>query len=211
MMFLVLFTCMLAGCLAQQPHPCGEYSSSDGSFDCSTQSEKLLAFAMYTYDALGKRIRVRESGFYSNKTFNLDALLLYRERVMYSIDYKTRTCLKKPLDTDFQPMEIPQNATLLSQAVLGSSSGPGQGLLVNTWVGEMQQKERTAQYLNTVTEFGCVPVTSLFRSGDSGWVVTSFFNNIIGVLDPEQLLPPSFCKDAQLDEREEPVNFFSLF
>lgn len=49
------------------------------SLSKSTQSEKLLAFAMYTYDALGKRIRVRESGFYRNKTFNLDALLLYRE------------------------------------------------------------------------------------------------------------------------------------
>lgn len=79
----------------------------------------------------------------SVKTKRLHIVHPVLQRVMYSIDYKTRTCLKKPLDTDFQPMEIPQNATLLSQAVLGSSSGPGQGLLVNTWVGEMQQKEGT--------------------------------------------------------------------
>ena len=33
-------------------------------------------------------------------------------------------------------MEIPADAALLGQVILGSSSGPGQGLLVNTWYGE---------------------------------------------------------------------------
>lgn len=45
----------------------------------STQNEKLGAFAKYTYDALGQRIRLREFGSYNNKTFHLDVLLLYRE------------------------------------------------------------------------------------------------------------------------------------
>lgn len=45
----------------------------------STQNEKLMAYAKYSYDALGKRIRLREFGSYNNKTFHLDVLLLYRE------------------------------------------------------------------------------------------------------------------------------------
>lgn len=38
-----------------------------------------MAFAKYSYDALGQRIRLREFGSYNNKTFQLDVLLLYRE------------------------------------------------------------------------------------------------------------------------------------
>lgn len=61
--------------------------------------------------------------------------------VMYKINYKNRTCSKKPLSVDFHPLEIPQSASLLGQVVLGSSSGPGQGVLVNTWAGELKLKE----------------------------------------------------------------------
>lgn len=43
----------------------------------STQSEKLMAFAKYSYDALGKRIHLREFGTFKNQTFHFDALLLY--------------------------------------------------------------------------------------------------------------------------------------
>lgn len=41
----------------------------------------------------------------------------------------------------------------------------------------------------------------------------SFFNNVMGIRDPEQLLPPRFCKDAQLedDDGEDPATFFSVF
>lgn len=42
---------------------------------------------------------------------------------------------------DFHPLAIPQNASLLAQVVLGSSSGPGQGVLVNTWAGEQQTRK----------------------------------------------------------------------
>lgn len=60
---------------------------------------------------------------------------------MYKINYRNRTCCKKPLGAQFHPLEIPQNASLLGQVVLGSSSGPGQGLLVNSWAGELQMKK----------------------------------------------------------------------
>lgn len=62
---------------------------------------------------------------------------------MYEISSDNRTCTKKPLKVEFQPMEIPKNASLLGQSVLGSSSGPGQGLLVNTWVGDLPDKSGT--------------------------------------------------------------------
>ena len=43
--------------------------------------------------------------------------------------------------------------------------------------------------------------------------ILSFFNNVIGLVDPHQLIPPPFCKDAKLEieDGEDPVTFYSLF
>lgn len=60
---------------------------------------------------------------------------------MYQFNYKNQTCIKRPLRVDFQPLEVPRNASLLGQVVLGGSSGPGQGVLVNTWLGQLSLKE----------------------------------------------------------------------
>ncbi|XP_077355087.1 ependymin-like isoform X2 [Festucalex cinctus] len=206
MKLLVVFVCFLAACVAQKPHPCQSPALLSGQFSLSTQNEQLLAFARYLYDALGHRIRLQEMGFYQNKSFTYDALLLYREAVMYEINQQDHTCRKRALRVDFHPIAVPRNATLLGQAVVGSSSGPGQGLLVNTWVGKLPSSD--APYLVTVTEFGCIPVSTTYKTRSFGWMVTSFFNNVIGISDPNQLNPPAFCQDA-LDE--EPVDFFSLF
>ncbi|XP_068444096.1 ependymin-like [Clinocottus analis] len=208
----VLFVCLSVGCLAQRPKPCTSPPLLTGSLSVSTQDEKLMVYAKYEYDALGKRIRLSEFGSYENRTFHVDMLLLFREGVVYKINRKNQTCTMKPLSADFHPMEIPRNASLLGQVVVGSSSGPGQGVLVNTWTGELKMKRGPARYMSTVTEFGCIPVSSLFHT-KHGWMVTSFFNNVIGLVEPQWLIPPSFCKGAQLEKslEEDPVTFFSLF
>ncbi|XP_030287879.1 ependymin-like [Sparus aurata] len=210
---LVLFVCLSLGCLAQKPQRCTSPTLLTGSFSVSTANEKLMAYAKYSYDARGKRIRLREVGSFKKKSFHIDVLLLYKLGVMYKINYRNRTCCKKPLGAQFHPLEIPQNASLLGQVVLGSSSGPGQGLLVNSWAGELQMKKGKAKYMSTVTEFGCIPVSTLFHTDKSGWVVTSFFNNVIGLVDPQHLVPPPFCKDAKLEieDGEDPLTFYSLF
>ncbi|MEQ2279998.1 hypothetical protein AMECASPLE_014959 [Ameca splendens] len=126
---------------------------------------------------------------------------------MYEIHEHNRTCKKSPLKVEFQPLGIPKNASLLGQVVVGSSSGPGQGLLVNTWVGELPDK--SGKYMATVTEFACIPVSSAYHTKEFGWMVTSFFNNVIGIEDPDRLNPPSFCTDAEV--KEDPADFLSVF
>lgn len=64
------------------------------------------------------------------------AILVF-QGVMYQFSYRNRTCIKRPLKVDFQPLEVPKNASLMGQVVLGASSGPGQGVLVNSWAGEV--------------------------------------------------------------------------
>lgn len=59
---------------------------------------------------------------------------------MYKINERNKTCEKVPLKVDFQPMAVPKDASLLNQVILGSSSRPGEGLLVNTWYGDLPNK-----------------------------------------------------------------------
>ncbi|KAM9335277.1 ependymin-2-like [Symphorus nematophorus] len=207
MRLLVVLTGLLAGCLAEKPHPCTSPPLLTGALSVSSQNEKVWTYAQYEYDALGQRIRLKEQGIYENKTFTFDVLLLFREATMYEINDKDHTCKKKPLKVDFQPLAIPKTASLLGQIVLGSSSGPGQGLLVNTWLADLPDKG--GKFMSTVTEFGCIPVSTVYHTEQFGWMLTSFFNNVIGLADPSVLNPPDFCQTAEIVE--EPTDFLSLF
>ncbi|XP_053199313.1 ependymin-2-like [Scomber japonicus] len=209
MRLLVAFMCLLAGCLAQKPQPCASPALLTGAFTVATQNEKLWIYCTYEYDALGQRIRLRQQGTYQTKPFTNDFLLLFREGAVYQIFDTNRTCIKSALKDKFHPMEIPKNASLLGQAVVGSSSAPGQGLLVNTWTGDMPDKK--GKYMTTFTEFGCIPVSNSYQTDEYGWVVSNFFNNVIGIVDPSQLNLPDFCVDKVMKTDGEPLTFLSLF
>lgn len=202
---------VLAGCLAEKPHPCNSPPLMTGALTVTTQNEELWVYAKYLYDAWGQRLRLFEFVSSDNKTFTYDILMLYREHVVYQIFDSNRTCTVSPLKLDFVPIGIPDGASLLGQAVVGSSSGPGQGLLVNTWTGEVP--DVGGKFMITVTEFGCIPVSFAFQTKEYGWMVVSYFNNVIGLSDPGLLNPPSFCPDsdeAAASDRK-PVDFLSLF
>jgi len=210
----VLMVCLTALAVsAQRPHPCRSPPLLTGDLTVSTQSERLWAYAKFMYDALGQKVRMWEMGTYDNKNFTVDTLLLFREGVMYVINWQKQSCTKEALKTRFHPLAVPKDASLLGQAVLGSSSGPGQGLLVNTWQGDVHMKNQTLPYMFTVTEFGCIPVSSVVRTDELGWTLTSFFNNVIGITDPQALNPPSFCDGVEMQNNpgDEPVDFYSLF
>lgn len=65
---------------------------------------------------------------------------------MYEINDKAQSCKKKPLKADFQPLKIPDDAQYIGQFVIGSSSGPGEGLLVNSWAGDTPQGGNAMNY-----------------------------------------------------------------
>ncbi|KAG7314156.1 hypothetical protein KOW79_022652 [Hemibagrus wyckioides] len=211
-MQLWLYCALLAfaagGCLAQKPRPCRSPPLLEGSMTVITQNGSFSAYAKYAYDAFLQRIRIRELVHANNKTFFQDALLLYQKHVMYLINHKNQTCKKLNLTSQFHPMRIPCNSTFLGQVVLGSLSAPAEGLLVNSWAGQATKEQ--GQYMLTFTEFGCLPVSVLFNSPNSGWVVTNFFNIVRGIKEPSQFIPPPFCEDDPL-ETEEEGDFFTAF
>ncbi|XP_076866637.1 ependymin-like 1 isoform X2 [Brachyhypopomus gauderio] len=173
MALLVWFTLLgffTAHSVAQKPRPCRSPPLLQGSLSVVSQTETFEALAKYKYDAFGQRVRFGEFGQYQNKSFHLDVLLLYKEAVMYNINQHNKTCTKKELKSSFHPLEIPHDATLLGQVVLGSFSKPGAGLLVNSWVGEVPKQQ--AKYLLTFTEFGCLPISALYKDPKNGWITT---------------------------------------
>ncbi|XP_026106600.1 ependymin-like [Carassius auratus] len=204
---LVLVLVLTGRSSAQMPHRCRTPALLSGSMSVSAREGQDWVLAKYRYDAIGQRIRLWEFGQVQSKSFHADMLFLFREAVVYSIDYKNRTCQKNPLHTAFHPSHIPHNASLLSQVILGGSSAPGEGLLVNTWTGDVPAT--AGKYVATVTEFGCIPVSTLYYTPKTGWILTSYFNAVTGIEDPEQFFPPPFC--AHADTKEEQLDFFSAF
>ncbi|XP_072315260.1 ependymin-1-like [Eucyclogobius newberryi] len=197
----------LAASLERRPKQCQSPPLLTGGFTFSTQNEKIWFMAGYEYDAFQQRIRIYESGIYNNQSFIYDILLLYKEGVMYEINHKASTCTKKPLDVDFKPMGVPPNASLVGQYVVGSSSGPGEGLLVDTWGGKTP---KGGQYMVTVTDSGCVPVSTVMHTRDFGWVVVSYFNNVKGIIMPDALNPPPFCPGQEAKPEGPPLDFFTV-
>ncbi|MBB6682362.1 hypothetical protein H4O20_13005, partial [Aequorivita sp. 609] len=132
-----------------------------------------------------------------NQTFFVDRLLLFREGVSYEIHYHNQTCIKTALKVPFRHIGVPHDANFLTQMVLGSSSIEGQGLLVNNWNGTVEETKE--HYLLTFTAFGCVPLYTLdFTQKGELSVMTSFFDLVEGIEDPNVFIPPSFCDSVEI-------------
>ncbi|KAF5902222.1 ependymin-like, partial [Clarias magur] len=142
----------------------------EGSFSVVAQNGNFQGLGKQSFDAILKRIRIREFVIAGNHTEVMDALLLYQERVVYQIDYKHRTCQKQELMDEFHPIEIPDNSTLIGQVVLGSLSGPGEGVLANSWAGDLPEVQ--GWYVMTFTEFGCFPVGVLYSVPKTDLIVS---------------------------------------
>ncbi|CAL9694515.1 unnamed protein product [Knipowitschia caucasica] len=189
--------------------PCKSPPLLTGGLTLATQNEKLWFYAGYEYDAFGERIRIREDGTFNKTSFTRDFLLLYKEAVLYEIDSVKYTCIKRPLKGHFQLLGIPDDANFVGQYVIGASSGPGQGVLVNTW-GQHENRKKNDPYMMTVTEFGCFPVSTLTHTKDFGWMVTSFINTVEGILYPDGLNPPPYCPGLDAEPQGPPVDIITV-
>uniref|UniRef100_A0A8C7YDE6 Uncharacterized protein n=1 Tax=Oryzias sinensis TaxID=183150 RepID=A0A8C7YDE6_9TELE len=134
---------------------------------------------------------------------------LLHQAVMYEIDDAKRTCKKSPLKADFQPLKIPQNAFRISQTQVGSSSVPGQGLLVNNWSGKLPDKSGEEAHVGIRTSMISQYSETWSKVGDMLWM--HFFDNVIGITNPNLLEPPEFCAGAVMDMEAEPRNYLILF
>nr|WAJ59520.1 epdl2 protein [Gymnarchus niloticus] len=181
---------------AKTPHPCKSPPLMVGRLSYVNPKGETVVYERFSYDALARRIRIRAAVTVGNQTIFEDLLLLYQEGVMYEISYRNETCKKIALKTPFQPIEIPSNAHLMGEVILGSSSAPGMGLLVNVWDGTVP--ELKANYQLAFTEFGCLPVSYVYHTKETGMEFASFYDFVLGIEDPNEFIPPPFCNKAEL-------------
>uniref|UniRef100_A0AAQ5XBC2 Uncharacterized protein n=1 Tax=Amphiprion ocellaris TaxID=80972 RepID=A0AAQ5XBC2_AMPOC len=131
----------------------------------------MTATGTIAYDAYGQRVRIREIGLVGNGTSFMDGLLLFSQYTYYEIDWKRFTCSKWKLVDDFFPMEVPKDAKLTAQVVMGASSFGGMGVLVNNWYGSLPGN---GMYSYVFTEIGCIPLTFTTYTPADGWATLRF-------------------------------------
>ncbi|XP_071361353.1 ependymin-like [Trachinotus anak] len=209
MSFTGVLSCLsllLAAAVAQAPKPCVSPPLMSGGLTVMVGDGVYMSTGTISFDTFGQRMRIRSYGLSGNQTFGVDELMLFNQKVYYEIDWSKLSCKKRPLDTSFIPMHVPEDAKLMGQVFMGSSSSWGMGVLVNTWYGYLPNN---GTYSTVFSEIGCIPMTYTSYTPDSGWTTISTFNWVLGNTNPMDYSPPFFCAKSQLEETETPDTFFS--
>ncbi|XP_036445872.1 ependymin-like isoform X2 [Colossoma macropomum] len=203
MKLLVLLS--ICSCLAlkacAQPTPCVSPPFMTGNAYMHTEIGAITTSGTFDYDALGQQIRIRSSGSSPSGAFSVDLLMQFQQKVAYEIDYSERTCKKVALDAPFNPIQIPPGSFPVAQTVLGTSSVAGMGLLANTWYGEIPEIQ--AMYTLVFSDNACVPLSGTYYSPETGTIIISFYNILLGVRDPMDFIPPYFCQTEDLKKVED--------
>ncbi|XP_076027181.1 ependymin-like [Genypterus blacodes] len=200
---------LLAAAAAQKPKPCVSPPLMTGQYTAIAASGKVSGTGDMSFDTFGQKLRAKYMATINkNQTMVKDFLMLFKQKIYYEIDWVKWSCKKKRLDGSFVPMAVPEDAQLMGQAYLGSSSSWGMGVLANTWYGSHSPD---AYYMAVFTEVGCIPMTYASCRPHKGWAMVSTFNWVVGNTNPMDYIPPFFCDKARLEEtEEEPESFFTI-
>ncbi|CAL1601768.1 unnamed protein product [Knipowitschia caucasica] len=196
---------VLASAQAQAPKRCESPPMMSGGFSLMETNGLFNSYGKISYDNFGQKVSLQYSAPSNNTITTIKVLMLYSQKVFYEINSNRFTCKKRRLDDAFIPIHVPSDAKHMGQAILGSSSSWGMGVLVNTWYGSLPDN---CTYSTVFTEVGCIPMTYSAYTPKSGFSILSTFNWVIGNVDPMDYMPPFFCPKSFSDETEAPSNFF---
>ncbi|XP_043538537.1 mammalian ependymin-related protein 1-like [Chiloscyllium plagiosum] len=173
-----------------QPQPCYGPKLLEGQMVTFDPSKHFEMWSKFAFDGIQKRICTK-SVLMMDKGVKISVynFLLYKENIMFQFYPQNNTCVKTPLRVPFLPIAIPRNATFVSQIYIGGSSAPREGILANVWSGEIN----TVHYMATFTEVGCLPVSEVIYTKETGWVTEMFYDLTTGISDPNVFIPPPKC------------------
>ncbi|XP_063063741.1 uncharacterized protein LOC134456292 [Engraulis encrasicolus] len=184
-MTAALFCLASQAAAAQEPKPCLSPSQYMGSLTYIMKLGELqlpLYKCDYNYDAIKERLQMK---MFRGDEFLHEDLFLFHERVHYS--WRGDRCSKEAIESHFEFMRVPENATFLSQVVLGTSSIAGHGLVVNNW-------RDSTDTLLSFTDADCLPISLDMEDPDLGVSASArFFNNLLES-HPEVFVVPDICK-----------------
>ncbi|KAM9788205.1 ependymin [Neosynchiropus ocellatus] len=196
----LVLACWTATTLADHHlHPCHSPNMT-GHMSVMNFKGEVKGIGSFTFDTTAKRLRFKTNdSIQFNSTHSMDLLMLLDEGIFYEIDSKNQSCEKKPLHVTVHPMDIPDDATFMTEMNLGSAVIEGEGMKVNLWGGVLPESK--VAYTKTVT-MGCLPVSSVYTY-ESGILIFTMMNIDMEIKDPEQLVVPSCCQAVALEETPE--------
>ncbi|MGH0183225.1 UNVERIFIED_CONTAM: hypothetical protein FKN15_011505 [Acipenser sinensis] len=98
-------------------------------------SKHVEVLGLFSYDGYLHRFHIAEEIITGKQTLFVNYIMLFKESLLYKISFHNKTCERLPLSVPFRPLEVPQDASFGGQLIIGGSSKPGEGLLVNLWKG----------------------------------------------------------------------------
>ncbi|XP_061818176.1 ependymin [Nerophis lumbriciformis] len=198
-LLLFVFMCWTASTHADHHQSCRS-SNMTGVFSVVGLQNEIKALAPYTYDSTNKKLRFRTDASNPwNATMELDLLVLFEEGILYKIDSKNQSCVKKSLQSRLNPLAIPANAVFHGAMVFGSASIEGEGIKLNIWAIPTPDLKGNS-YMSV--SMGCIPF-SLMHLTDNSMIIFSNINVELEVKDPDLLAVPSFCQGLPVEETPE--------
>ncbi|PFX23310.1 mammalian ependymin-related protein 1-like [Stylophora pistillata] len=193
-MLAVLASLLLVALVnAQRPVPCETPPEWNGRQMTIDPEKKFAVFARISYDAPNERINiVEEVDIYQKEKKFYEYIILFKEGIMYQIELSTKRtgkCEKKKLSEPFHKFKIPDNATAIGEATIGSNALPGAGVNVAFFTGEIDGD----RFFLTVTTEGCLPVHQNIETKTAGTMHIGYYDLELGV-DPERFVPPRECE-----------------
>lgn len=132
-MLVFVIVCLLSVTIAQVPKPC--ISPSQWEAHVHTTNWKLHGelFGQLTYDSVYQRTRILQDVKVDKTETYYDIITLYQAKLSFYIDMKTGTCSRMPFDQPWRDYGIQSDTKFASEAYIGSSGIPSDGLLVTSW------------------------------------------------------------------------------
>jgi len=148
--------------------------------------------AKFSQDASMERTSVFEEFRDSEKRDVFHVIRLYHEMMEYRTNLKDNSCKSKaiPSGEHFRRMGVPDSATFVGEAEIGSDAVRNAGILVHLW------NDKFTDGSNWFGEFAvhdCFPIHERVNTTQYGVVQTDFFDITLGISDPQIFMPPSGC------------------
>jgi len=148
--------------------------------------------ARFSQDASMERISIFEEFRDSEKRDVFHNIRLFREKMEYHINLKDNSCKSKaiPDDEHFRRIGVPESATFIAEAEIGSNAERNAGVLIHLWVDQFTDG---SNWMGQFAAHDCFPIHERVNTTQYGVIQTDFFDITLGISDPNVFIPPSGC------------------
>ncbi|KAG5284476.1 hypothetical protein AALO_G00027140 [Alosa alosa] len=193
--------------LADHHQPCRPPPQMHGTLWVTASKGAPSSVGEFNYDSQAKKLHFKDDELHVNKTDHLEMLIFFEEGYFFDIDSHNQTCHKKPLQSTYHCLDIPANATHVTEAYLGSEFVGDQGVRMRKWRKRVPELEGVVTV--ATTSCGCLTLSATLFTDSNDVLVFNFLDVETEVKNPKVFVPPAFCDGVAMEEEAD--TFFGLF